>query len=66
MWACTILMHISVSAANQQRLFNKFVREKVETRLGKDFLLLHEIQEINSDIMEEIKSKHNSFTLNLD
>ena len=42
--------------ANQQRLFNKFVREKVETRLGKDFLLLHEIQEINGDIMEEIKS----------
>lgn len=50
--------------ANQQRLFNKFVREKVESRLGKDFLLLHEIQEINGDIMEEIKSKsikNNSF-----
>lgn len=42
---------------NQQRLFNKFVREKVEARLGKDFLLLHEIQEINSDIMEEIKKE---------
>lgn len=33
------------------------MREKVETRLGKDFLLLHEIQEINGDIMEEIKSE---------
>lgn len=33
------------------------MREKVENRLGKEFLLLHEIQEINSDIMEEIKSK---------
>lgn len=42
---------------NQQRLFNKFVREKVESRLGKDFLLLHEIQEINGDIMEEIKKE---------
>jgi len=42
---------------NQQRLFNKFVREKVENRLGKDFLLLHEIQEINGDIMEEIKKE---------
>ena len=47
---------IYIYKANQQRLFNKFVREKVENRLGKDFLLLHEIQEINGDIMEEIKS----------
>ncbi|CAF1091672.1 unnamed protein product, partial [Brachionus calyciflorus] len=42
---------------NQQRLFNKFVRESVERRLGKEFLLLHEIQEINHDIMEEIKKE---------
>lgn len=40
---------------NQQRLFNKYVRENVETRLGKEFLLLHEIQEINHDVMESIK-----------
>lgn len=40
---------------NQQRLFNKYVRENVETRLGKEFLLLHEIQEIDHDVMESIK-----------
>lgn len=40
---------------NQQRFFNKFVRESVEKRLGKDFLLFHEIQEIDQNIMEEIK-----------
>jgi len=40
---------------NQQRFFNKYVRESVERKLGKDFLLLHEIQEISSDVMEEIK-----------
>jgi hypothetical protein len=32
------------------------VRESVEKKLGKDFLLMHEIQEINSEVMEEIKS----------
>lgn len=42
---------------NQQRLFNKYVRENVETRLGKEFLLLHEIQEIDHNVMESIKSK---------
>ncbi|RNA28619.1 hypothetical protein BpHYR1_008628 [Brachionus plicatilis] len=42
---------------NQQRLFNKFVRESVERRLGKEFLLMHEIQEINQDIMEDIKKE---------
>jgi hypothetical protein len=41
---------------NQQRFFNKYVRETVERKLGKDFLLLHEIQEISPDVMEEIKS----------
>ena len=41
---------------NQQRFFNKYVRESVEKKLGKDFLLMHEIQEINSEVMEEIKS----------
>jgi hypothetical protein len=40
---------------NQQRLFNKYVRENVENRLGKEFLLLHEIQEIDHDVMESIK-----------
>lgn len=40
---------------NQQRLFNKYVRENVENRLGKEFLLLHEIQEIDHDVMETIK-----------
>jgi hypothetical protein len=33
------------------------VRESVEHRLGKEFLLLHEIQEIDSEVMEIIKSK---------
>jgi hypothetical protein len=33
------------------------VRESVEKKLGKDFLLTHEIQEIDQHIMEEIKSK---------
>jgi hypothetical protein len=42
---------------NQQRLFNKYVRESVETRLGKEFLLLHEIQEIDQDVMEVIKTE---------
>ncbi len=41
---------------NQQRLFNKFVRERVEQKLGKIFLLTHEIQEIDHEIMEDIKS----------
>jgi hypothetical protein len=40
-----------------QRLFNKYVREKVDEKLGKEFLLTHEIQEIDTDIMEEIKSE---------
>jgi len=40
---------------NQQRFFNKYVRESVEKKLGKDFLLMHEIQEISPDVMEEIK-----------
>lgn len=40
---------------NQQRLFNKYVRESVENRLGKEFLLLHEIQEIDHEVMESIK-----------
>lgn len=40
---------------NQQRFFNKYVRESVEKKLGKDFLLLHEIQEISPEVMEEIK-----------
>ena len=38
-------------------MFNKFVRESVEQRLGKEFLLLHEIQEIDSLVMEEIKKE---------
>ena len=42
---------------NQQRLFNKYVRESVENRLGKEFLLMHEIQEIDHEVMESIKSK---------
>lgn len=42
---------------NQQRLFNKYVRESVESRLGKEFLLLHEIQEIDHDVMEVIKKE---------
>ena len=33
------------------------MRESVECRLGKEFLLLHEIQEIDQDVMELIKSK---------
>jgi hypothetical protein len=45
-----------VFSDNQQRFFNKYVRETVERKLGKDFLLLHEIQEISPDVMEEIKS----------
>ncbi len=42
---------------NQQRLFNKYVRESVENRLGKEFLLMHEIQEIDHEVMESIKSE---------
>ena len=34
------------------------MRESVELKLGKDFLLTHEIQEIDSEIMEEIKSNY--------
>jgi len=45
----------SEESHNQQRLFNKYVRENVETRLGKEFLLLHEIQEIDQAVMESIK-----------
>jgi hypothetical protein len=47
----------SEESNNQQRLFNKFVRESVERRLGKEFLLLHEIQEIDSEVMEIIKKE---------
>jgi hypothetical protein len=45
----------SEESNNQQRLFNKFVRESVERRLGKEFLLFHEIQEIDANVMEEIR-----------
>jgi len=45
----------SEESNNQQRLFNKFVRESVEQKLGKEFLLLHEIQEIDQEVMETIK-----------
>ena len=51
-----LMMTILLIQDNQQRLFNKYVREKVEQRLGKEFLLLHEIQEIDHGIMEAIKS----------
>ena len=42
------------------------MRESVESRLGKDFLLLHEIQEIDQEVMEHIKSKKTNFFSKID
>jgi hypothetical protein len=40
----------------EQAQFNKFVREEVSKKFGEDFLLQHEVNQLESSIMEIIKS----------
>ncbi|RNA23876.1 leucine-rich repeat-containing 45 [Brachionus plicatilis] len=60
----TNLTTSSSSAGNQKRhlnkeqaQFNKFVREEVSKKFGEDFLLQHEVNQLESSIMELIKSE---------
>lgn len=39
----------------EQAQFNKFVREEVSKKFGEDFLLEHEVNQLESSIMELIK-----------
>jgi hypothetical protein len=39
----------------EQAQFNKFVREEVSKKFGEDFLLQHEVNQLESSIMELIK-----------
>jgi hypothetical protein len=41
----------------EQAQFNKFVREEVSKKFGEDFLLQHEVNQLESSIMELIKCK---------
>jgi hypothetical protein len=41
----------------EQAQFNKFVREEVTKRFGENFLLQHEVNQLESSIMDLIKSK---------
>lgn len=39
----------------EQAQFNKFVREEVSKKFGEDFLLQHEVNQLESSVMESIK-----------
>ncbi len=40
----------------EQAQFNKFVREEVSKKFGEDFLLQHEVNQLESSVMDMIKS----------
>ena len=41
----------------QQRQFNTFVRESINQLLGPDFMRTHDVQDIDAQVMEMIRSK---------
>ena len=40
----------------QQRLFNTFVRESISQLLGPDFMRDHDVQDIDAQVMDMIRS----------
>ena len=40
----------------QQRQFNTFVRDSINQLLGSDFMRTHDVQDIDSQVMEMIRS----------
>ena len=41
----------------QQRIFNTFVRESINQLLGPDYMRTHDVQDIDAQVMEMIRSK---------
>ncbi|RNA17713.1 hypothetical protein BpHYR1_049455 [Brachionus plicatilis] len=43
--------------SKQQRIFNTFVRESINQLLGPDFMRTHDVQDIDSQVMEMIRKE---------
>ena len=56
---------VLLTSTEEQAQFNKFVREEVTKRFGENFLLQHEVNQLESSIMDIIKSKHAQIKCNL-
>jgi len=52
-----VILFIFFLIIEEQAQFNKFVREEVSKKFGEDFLLQHEVNQLESSIMELIKCK---------
>lgn len=48
---------IAIVLLEQQRQFNTFVRDSINQLLGSDFMRTHDVQDIDSQVMEMIRSK---------
>ena len=46
----------------QQRVFNTFVRESINQLLGNDYMRTHDVQDIDAQVMEMIRSKRDFFS----
>lgn len=49
--------HVINKRNKQQRIFNTFVRESINQLLGADFMRTHDVQDIDSQVMEMIRKE---------
>ena len=54
-------LKLSLFLTEEQAQFNKFVRDEVAKKYGENFLLEHEVNQLETPVMDKIKGKYLSF-----
>lgn len=52
------LFHVQgLEYLEKQKLFNRFVKNQVKNQFGEDFLLNHQVRELDFETMQKIKGR---------
>ncbi len=51
------MFYIFKCKTEQQRIFNKYVKNEVKKEFGENYLAIHQVRDLDFEIMQSIKSE---------